>query len=246
MTRKLSQKSASRRSRIRYGTDPEYREKMLLRNAKWWKTEYASTDPAHIAKRKERQRKASRKYREDHREENRTYKREYWRGTVAKITPEELEEFRAIPSLAHEYAGNTGYVICFECGAKLKTLSRHPLQWHGMRNYEYRAKWPDAPRVNPRYQADLSARGKKKALTPATPKDRGRPKGTKRVWKDTPQKITFCAHCKIQGMNNNQIAQNAVNWPGPHITADAKSSFLKRHASDITKKVAELSASQKL
>lgn len=243
MTRKLSQKSAAKRARLRYANDPAYRENTLQRNAKWWANEYASDDPFRIQRRKERQRKASRKFREDHREEDRAYKREYWRKKVAKIALQELKEFRAKPALADKYMQQTGLVPCFECGASLKTLGRHPLQWRGIRSYEYRAKWPHAPRVNSHYRADLSERGKRFAGGAYKPRaKRGRPQGTEgRVWSDTEEKIMLFA-LLLRRMSKRQIALRAPL----NLAESSIKSFLKRHKVDIARKRMELASLSEL
>jgi predicted transcriptional regulator len=115
--------------------------------------------------------------------------------SLQKLGPvAEPEVIAAVPAVPVKKSVTPDYLISLEDGRKFKSLKRHLSTHYGMTPEQYRAKWnlpADYPMVAPNYAATRSALAKTmglgrkagqtaqaavKAVAPATPAKRGRPK----------------------------------------------------------------------
>lgn len=76
-------------------------------------------------------------------------------------------EAKPVPAVRIRQSVTDDYIICLECGAKLRTMRRHLTRAHGMTAEDYRAKWglpSDYPTVAPSYSAYRSRMAKEAGL----------------------------------------------------------------------------------
>jgi hypothetical protein len=86
----------------------------------------------------------SKEWQKSHRVElNERFRKNYERKKL-KIRLSELERFRANPNEELETCIIAEYIVCRECGAKLRSLNLH-LRLHGLTTDQYSSKYPGAP-----------------------------------------------------------------------------------------------------
>lgn len=93
-------------------------------------------------------------------------------GESAPVIEEKPE-----PAVSVRSSVKPDYVVCLECGKKMKMLKRHLATDHGMTTDEYRARWSlnaDHPLVAPNYAKTRRELAKKIGLGRAPGQKRGR------------------------------------------------------------------------
>jgi len=89
------------------------------------------------------------------------------------------EAERPEPAVSIRASVNPDYVVCLDCGRKMKLLKRHLSTDHGLSTDEYRARWglsAEHPLVAPNYAARRSDLAKKIGLGRKPGQKRGRKK----------------------------------------------------------------------
>lgn len=92
---------------------------------------------------------------------------------------EEAVEVRPDPAVSVRASVKRDYIICLDCGKKMKMLKRHLMTEHGMTPDEYRARWDlgsDYPMVAPAYAETRRDLAKKIGLGRKPGQKRGRRK----------------------------------------------------------------------
>ncbi|MEP3051156.1 MAG: MucR family transcriptional regulator [Erythrobacter sp.] len=92
---------------------------------------------------------------------------------------EEPEEVRPDPAVSIRSSIKKDYIVCLDCGKKMKMLKRHLSTEHGLTPDEYRARWDlpaDYPLVAPSYAETRRDLAKKIGLGRKPVKRRGRRK----------------------------------------------------------------------
>lgn len=93
--------------------------------------------------------------------------------------PAAAEAAHAEPAVSIRHSVHPDYVVCLECGRKMKILKRHLATDHGLSTAEYRERWglsSEHPLVAPNYGAKRRALALKIGLGRQPGQKRGRKK----------------------------------------------------------------------
>lgn len=101
-------------------------------------------------------------------------------GLVGETGAAAPAEEKREPAVSVRASVKQDYIVCLDCGAKVKTLKRHLQSAHGLDPRAYRARWDlkkDYPMTAPAYSERRSAMARDLGLgrkAAAAPKRRGR------------------------------------------------------------------------
>jgi predicted transcriptional regulator len=100
-------------------------------------------------------------------------------GSLSGLGVKAAEPTRPEPAVSLRASVNPDYVVCLDCGRKMKVLKRHLSTDHGMTTKEYRERWglhADHPLVAPNYANRRRTLAKKIGLGRKPGQKRGRKK----------------------------------------------------------------------
>jgi predicted transcriptional regulator len=100
-------------------------------------------------------------------------------GSLSSLGVKPAAPTRPEPAVSLRASVNPDYVVCLDCGRKMKVLKRHLSTDHGMTTKEYRERWglhADHPLVAPNYANRRRTLAKKIGLGRKPGQKRGRKK----------------------------------------------------------------------
>jgi predicted transcriptional regulator len=153
---------------------------------------------------KEQHRKAQTSFRARNPRKVKLYSKQWWRDHLERETKTDLRLYQTGVK-SEEKLGITDYIVCRECGVHLKSLSRHALLQHGMKNYKYRTKWPDAPRASLEEHKRLSATIKKLRATVLPFPTQSPPMKAPQPKSETEAKIDLAGRLKAEGYTQSRM-----------------------------------------
>lgn len=100
-------------------------------------------------------------------------------GSLSGLGVKPAQPTRPEPAVSLRASVNPDYVVCLDCGRKMKVLKRHLSTDHGLTTKEYRERWglhADHPLVAPNYANRRRTLAKKIGLGRKPGQKRGRKK----------------------------------------------------------------------
>jgi predicted transcriptional regulator len=100
-------------------------------------------------------------------------------GALAGLGNAAEQEIPPEPAVSIRASVKKDFIVCLDCGKKMKMLKRHLMTDHGMTPDEYRARWnlgADYPMVAPNYAEKRRVLAKKIGLGRKPGQKRGRPR----------------------------------------------------------------------